>query len=333
MQDLSDKSLAQLWKDVRHLSHIDFPFLHPIYSPSSRVPCADFSTFIIQCLRQGDIVSICKLMRQIIAENPGLGVGVEWVDKSVNEVVEIDFSRYFISNHPDTFLELKALFILASKDGGGREFWITDNKPFLFALALCCNSLTWLKEMAFLQEKANKFIRDMAKNIPYWEKYPLFTEEHFDTYTCNNPVVLENLLKLPLGARIHLLDFSKKGIGSLIQSTDYQMRSLGVNPIQTAPLIFESGMCIQSKAPESLTSVWSKDELIDILQNKNVQFKKSWNKNLLLEVLATNLPDTLVEAAEKEKTAAIKPEFSKSLSELREYAQSLTDPIKLLCFL
>lgn len=332
MQNLSDKSLEQLWKEVNHLSHADFPFLHPLYSPSSRIPCADFSPFIIQCLKQNNILSIQKLMRRIIAGNPGLGIGAEWIDKPVNDIIKMDFSRFFASKHSEAFWEVKALFILASKDGSGREFWLTDDKPILFASALCFNELNWLKDMSSLQEKANQFIQEMAKTIPYWEKYPLFEKAHFDAYPYNDTTVLESLLKLPLSARIHLLAFSKKGGGSLMQSTDYGMRSLGVNPLQTAPLLLNSGICVESKEIKLMSDVWSKSELVSILQGKNVKFKNSWKKEQLIEALAENAPNVIAEIAEKEKVAVVKPEFLNSLNELREYAKILAEPMKLLCF-
>jgi len=118
-----DSPLELLWQKVAKLSKHDRRFIHPNYSPSSRVPCADFTSFIVDRLRNNDINSIQHLMRTIISGNPGLGTGPEWINKPVNEIANIDITRYFYSVNKDFQFELKSLFILGSKDGGGREYW------------------------------------------------------------------------------------------------------------------------------------------------------------------------------------------------------------------
>jgi hypothetical protein len=64
--------LDLFWLKVAHLSNTEHRFLPPTYSPSSRVPCADLTPFIIDRLRSHDVASIRQLMRAVIAGNPGL---------------------------------------------------------------------------------------------------------------------------------------------------------------------------------------------------------------------------------------------------------------------
>jgi hypothetical protein len=167
-------ALGDLWTKVAHLSHSQYPFLHPTYSPGSRVPCADFTPFIVDRLRNHDMTSIQQLMRATIAGNPGLGIGPEWIDRSVREIAGIDFGHYCYSTGSGFLLELQALFILRAKGGGGREFWLADETSLLFAYSLCCHQIQWLESLEQLRDRANHFILRMRRDTPFWETYPLF---------------------------------------------------------------------------------------------------------------------------------------------------------------
>ena len=100
------------------------PRLHPVLG--SRVPTSHRLLLIDFGITMSG--SIQRLMRAIIAANPGVGVGgptsSEWIADSVREILRIDFDRYCHSDNPDFVRELQALFILATKDGSGGEMWI-----------------------------------------------------------------------------------------------------------------------------------------------------------------------------------------------------------------
>lgn len=325
-------TLRLLWSKVAHLSHAEYRFLHPAYSPSSRVPCADFTSFVIERLRSHDVTSIRHLMRAVIAGNPGLGIGPEWIDESVNEIASLDFSRYCYCANPDFTLELKALFILGAKEGGGREFWLADEKPLLIALALCCHDIQWLDDLEHLRDKTNRFIRKMRKDTPFWETYPLFDQSLVGPHSINNSSVASKLLALPLLSRIHLLSFAEQGSGSLMQSTTYKMRSLGLNPIESSSNLLSSGMCELASEHDVLAEVFSKNALVAVLDERAIPYRKSWKKGQLLEVLSSHAPEILTQTAEREKTARVKAEFLSELRLLNSGAHKLQERIKLLCF-
>lgn len=326
-------ALDYLWSKVAHLSNSEHIFLHPTYSPNSRIPCADFTTFIVDRLRNHDLSSIKLLMRKVIAANPGLGIGPEWIDKSVEEISAIKFDKYCNCSNPDFFLELKALFILGEKEGGNREFWLTDDKPLLFALALSCQNIRWLDSIAELREKANNFILKMREDTPYWESYPLFeitsSVEYPKSMTSEAALIIS---KLPLLSRLHLLFSTERETASLMQTTTYGMRSLGLNPLESATTLLASGLC------ELTTDLWliskslSRDDIVANLDEQAIHYKKSWNKLQLLEVLNSKIPDLTVDITTREKIVNIKPEFFSDICLLTSYAKTTEENIKLLCF-
>src|SRR3972149_9325723 len=90
----SSSSIQELLFEINGKGREEYPFLHPTYSPSSRIPCADFTSFIKRRLLENDIKSIIKLIQGVIEANPGLGIGVEWVEENIKNLLKLDFNKY-----------------------------------------------------------------------------------------------------------------------------------------------------------------------------------------------------------------------------------------------
>jgi hypothetical protein len=271
-------------------------------------------------------------MRALVAGNPGLGIGPDWIDECVNQVVRLNFDPYFRCDDPKFGLELKALFIIGAKDGGDRAFWLADEKPMLFALALCCHGIRWLDGLEELRERANCFINKMSKDTPFWQTYPMFGQLPLESRKAADLLVVPKILRLPLLSRVHLLSVADEGTAALMRSTTYPMRSLGVNPLETASALLDSGICEPVVDQDVCARVLSKDDLMAALEEGAVPYQKSWNKKRLLEILASQTPQFLVQTAEHEKTARVKSEFLSELRLLKSDAVQLGQRIKLLCF-
>lgn len=125
--------LDALRHEARQYGHSNYPFLSKDYSPNSRVPSIDLTPFIADRLNSNDIDSVIVLMREVLSANPGIGIGPEWIDKEIKEIINIDFANYLKFYKPEHYNLLKAMWIIASKGGGGREFWLTEDIPRLFA--------------------------------------------------------------------------------------------------------------------------------------------------------------------------------------------------------
>lgn len=271
-------------------------------------------------------------MRAVLAANPGLGVGPGWIDKVVQEIAELDFSSFCASTNPDFQLELKALFILAAKAGGGREFWIADELPKLMAFALCHHEIRWGEGMTALTDSANLFVQKMRTDLSFWQNYPLFTSAVVQAPVTGTEVIA-GLASLPVLSRIHLFSLVDRGSTGLMRCTTYPMRSLGINEAESAPVVLASGLCEATSAVDGLAQVLSKDNVIAALAQRNIPYRKSWKKGQLLAALAERAPEIVSEIAQREKTARIAPQAESPLRALFAYATTgLQHNIKLLCF-
>ncbi len=328
--------ISELRIKIEGFGHPDFPFLHKTYSPSSRIPCTDYTPFIIERLRSSDLKTISHLMQSILLANPGLGTGPEWINDIVREVAQIKFGDYVMFDDSNAELELKALFIIAGKEGGGREFLIAKGDiPHLFSLALSSQRPKWLESMNSLQKKANAFIRKMSKDVPFWEEYPLFEAKCWEIEPPSDSDLMELMRKLTMSARIHLLYFvgAYNGTGSLLNSTSYPMRSFGINAEETSKELLAAELCIPTEDSSSLLKVWSKNNLIDACTKSGTEFRKSWKKEKLFEALQTNAPSLITESIKQEKLVKLNPQLNDGIVLLEPYSRKLQDVFKLLCFI
>jgi hypothetical protein len=275
----------------------EYPFLSQEYSPTSRVPCADFTSFIIERLRAGDVESIGRLMQGVIAANPGLGINGGWMNKEVESVLQAPLEKYLHFTDRDVYHHLRAIWIIAGKEGGSREFWLTNQTPQFCSKALSPYEMEIQLKIEELIEKGNNFIREMRKDVVYWLDVPLFKEADFQIPPVPEGEAVEKVRDLTIGARLQLFFAVESGGGCLPRLTDYELRKFGLYIPDTSQEITESGLLSLSEDSELLKKTMTKNDLAAACDKVGVSYKKSWNKDKLLQPQrldgrsASNLPE------------------------------------------
>lgn len=311
-------------------------------SPSSRIPCADFTSFIEGRLLANDIKSIVTLMQGIIAANPGCGIGVDWIGENIRNVLNLDFNKYINYENNGALTELKSVWIIAEKSGGGREFWITERESFTkyFSVALACQSFKLTEHFQSLVKSANNFIKFMKKDVPYWETFPL--------YKANYPT--ENIIpssdfslkynSLTIGGRLHLFEALSNHSQSLTDCSNYNLRSFGVNSIDTVEEISSSDILLIEKCIAKISpfSYLNKKELMTLLESKNIAYKKSWNTDKLFNTIIetdAKIIDEFMSDKQKERAIIKYQVNSRFKNDVDLLLKSLEENIivyNLLCF-
>ena len=284
--------ISELQTQIKGKGHPQYPFLHKEYSPNSRIPCEDFTSFIIDRLRARDLHSISILMEKIIEANPGFGPGGKWISDEVMNVANVPLEKYLLFVDTDIYHHLKAMWIITAKGGGGREFWLTNKSPLFFALALSPYEMKLQHEIGELCKKANRFIRKMRKDTPYWIDYPLFKESELTIPSLPTGEGMAKVRRLSIGARLHLLYAVEAGGGILPRLTDYQLRSFGLYVPDSSKEIIDSGLLLLSQDPCLLKNSMSRNEMLEACIKMGAVVKKSWNKDKLLQALCES-PDYL----------------------------------------
>ncbi|MCD4823138.1 MAG: hypothetical protein K8S55_00895 [Phycisphaerae bacterium] len=319
------------FSSIKNVGHPDYPILDSQYSSSSRIPCTDLVPFISKRIIEGDTTSIKIVMRRIIEANPGLGIGSNWINKSVDKILSIPFENYVSFTSASAFPELKALFIVAAKEGSNREFLIIKETPRLISWACIAHQPSWSTHLHSLAKKANSWIDEMAEDVSYWQDY-----EEFDIREVPNASIGTELqtviLALTPAARLQLFYAVERGGGSLLNLTDYQIRSLGINVEKTSKELIDSGILLPSSSKEAIKSGHSKQELVELCETHGVTYKKSWKKETLAEALEKMDP-TLLEKIAKSRNL-ISPNYQRypSLRNVVRIADEHQVGFKLLCF-
>jgi len=326
----ADEFIAKL----KNLGHPEYPVLDRQYSPSSRVPCTDLVPFITERLWEGDLPSIKKIMRAVIEANPGLGIGVDvsWIDERIENVVSTPLDKYIsFQSDPTALDQLRALFIVAEKEGGGRQFWITADIPRLFSRAVIAYRPEWSHLLEELAQRANKWIEEMAKDTPYWKGYPKF--EATSLFPCPEPGTAQaKVQSLSPAARLQLFYALERGGGPIESLTNYAIRSFGIDVFQTSRELIESQLLIHSESAEALESALSKQDLLELCESRGVRFRKSWKKGKLLEAL-TETDEGFIKVLVREKgLVGVNPVYSSELGILRDSADLQLGAYRLLCF-
>jgi hypothetical protein len=311
----------------------DYPFLSKDYSPSSRVPSTDLTPFIVDRLRQRDERSVIRLMHEVLSANPGLGTGPEWIDVEIRQIMALRFEEYVTFADHHCYDDVRALWIVASKSGGGREFWITDETPQLFSWALCCHLPNFTPSVVKLAEKANRFMSKMAKDTPYWKEYPSLPKNNILVPPLAESELLHRLGQLSISARLHFFHAASVDGGSLPRLTTYPIRSFGISVDDTSTQLEQTGLFLLSTEPESLSNSLTKQELLEVCAAAKVEVRKSWNKDKVAQVLRDNNPDYFRELTSDMHVVNINPVYDQEIKALTAYATSLVPAFKALCFL
>ena len=330
--------ISTFWQRVRHLSHPEYPFLDPVYSPRSCVPCADFTAFIADRLRNDDVASVCDLVQLVMTECLGIGTGSGWVEQAIKEMyanigelARLDLSPYCHANNPNFEWELKSMFVMWPREKERRGYLLANGRFSLLSSAMCCYDIHWSKRVSELRERANRFIIENRVDAPHWVDYPLCSEAETKFPEVNEHVV-SVIATLPPLSRVQLLAFAARGNASLTRNITFNMRGLGINPIETVASLLACGLCEPTMDIEALARVFSKAELFAVMEQESVQYRKSWTKRQLLNTLAKLAPDLVTRISNQEKVVQIKAEYVSDLCALQRYAAELQDQIKLLCF-
>jgi hypothetical protein len=280
-------------------------------------------------------------MRGLLVANP-LGGDPGWIDERVEDIAKLNLDRYVLFIDNSAYLRLKALLIVAEKNGGAREFWIKEEFPRLFAWCLCAFRPVWRRECGVLLNRANAFIDEKAKEYDFWGNYPRFQQGDLQMPEFPSSELMEKVRALSPAACMQLLYaisrlrrgeiWYERGGNSLSDLTNYAIRSFGIDIPETSVEILESGLVVISDRPRALLYRKTKEDLFRACEDTGTLFRKSWKKAKVLKSLQSSAPRYVRREVEKLGLVLLNPEFEDQLLTLADSAEKLVRPFKLLCF-
>jgi hypothetical protein len=279
-------ALAQLWTQVRDISHPDHPFLHAVYSPNSQMPAADFTPWVSDRLQANDWNSILELLDFTAFDSQ-----IKAIHRTFKSY---DFKR-FIEADDRLLHELKAALILAYRIQwmGYPEGRLSLIEEILqHCLALYPFNL---REDAFeyLLKGANKLLRKRNReNVGYVQ--PALSSDNLrsaDLYEVST--VGELLRRFPptFRACIELSIQRGSAVRGTIQPRfhgEYGLRQYGLSEEQNIEFFKQCGFFEPASDLRALAALLKKDQLFEIAATNHIQVTKSWKKDRILDVLLAN---------------------------------------------
>lgn len=318
----------------------DYPCNSKNYSPSSRYPCADFSPWIMEALKSKNYKGIADLIYEIVRANPGMGskegLKKHWQDE-VKRIAFFNIEKHITTSDQGVYTELKVIYFLVLLHNDFNGFILTIEGISQAVAGILAARQIKFKHLKDLEKKANRFIRKMRKDTPYWEDFDLFkdTPDEISVSTDGlKPEFVQKYLDLPLVSRIHLLDIvmfqEKKKLKHPSKMTVSVTRQLGIDSDESSKMLLDKGFMSPVSEVDKVSDSLKKDELLNLAASNDIDVRKSWNKGKIAQAIIDHNPSILLDKAREQGFMKINSEFDSDVMKLKENVDTMILPLNLI---
>lgn len=216
------------------MGHHQYPLLSPRYSPSSRVPCVDFSPWLREQIARGDAEAVAAYVLQVVQANPGMAlevtfdsgvspeeedwagpgddqpgwVSIDWLTESSAFWVQewTGWVRPFLESplehvsrlDLEAELDLRALVVMNRVHGGLDRFALLSEDTARLAAAMAPHDV-WLVDPEGAAQRVNAIIAEMAADPVIgdtWAAMPKWSARSLTPSEANAPPVIASAARL-----------------------------------------------------------------------------------------------------------------------------------------
>src|SRR6476469_6132297 len=160
---LSPPPVTDLLAFAAGAGHPDFPCLSRNHAPPSCAPCADFSPWLMERVRQGDEEAVGDYLWRLREANPGLGEPLEQLLTHYNllagRILTVPFERHLVGGDTQAYLDLRVALALLAVHEGFSGFIMTGEAADFMAATMAPHPLE-LVGAAELVCARNEFVRE-----------------------------------------------------------------------------------------------------------------------------------------------------------------------------
>jgi hypothetical protein len=288
----SNSKLKTLLLELGSKGHAEYPLLRKEYAVTSGMPYADFSGWLIEQLKAKDYNSLYAFVKEYYLGRDSDTYSEQELKKTFEKFLTKNFKVLFNNIDEQAIFEIQAFFILKHGiDDFNREFWIAEDKE----AELLCKILSVysfeINPISFepLIKKANKFLREMRKDVEFWKGYKNYKiEELQNEYKLETTNGLEKKLKqINSGERLHFFDFATGYSYRKFWNGDssYKTRSYGIKELDSVKKISKLGIFDAVNDINAVPEITNKGELKETAEKAGFEIKKSWTMDKIFENL------------------------------------------------
>jgi hypothetical protein len=335
---LEDPSSSDLLSYVADRGHREFRCLSPNHNPSSCVPVMDFSPWLRERVRQGDVAGVGEYLWRVRRANPGIGGSNEQVLRKyyalAQAVMSPSLDRYLERGTEEAYLDLRVtLIILAAHECFSGFIMAGEAADYAAAVMVPHSfSLTGAKELV---EQRNAFVAEMAQGMDYWACWsPLPLDAIRSPITPHDSsfqALLATIGKLPLGTRAHAVDALRHlcvdpcAPRSLASLCRYETRRRGLDVADSSRLLLDSGLVAPAADVGGWLRGWTRRELLNFLTQLGVRAPKSWSKERLAEVAQADCAAAVRSRMEQSGAVELAPAYAEAAHRLGRYIDDVKE--------
>jgi hypothetical protein len=335
---LSSSPAAELIGFAGNEGHPDFPCLTRTHNPASCVPCVDFSPWLRQRVRTGDVEGVAEYFWQIRKANPGAGESEEYFRARYRELASsllaAPLDRHLAGGDEDAYLDLRVALILLAVHEGFSGFIMTGEAADFVASVMLPHRLT-LVGSAELVERRNEFVRTMASEMSYWSGWVAIEAADLPSPTPPDLPELQRILQqlqgFSLGVRAHAVDALRnlsadaRAPRTLPSLSRYETRKRGLDVNESTRQILATGLVMPATDLDAWLTGWTRRDLLAFLVNCGVRPRNSWSKERLAAMATAECADLLLTRMAESGAVELSSDHVEGARLLREYSDRVRE--------
>ena len=311
--------------------HPDFPCLSPTHSPSSCVPCLDFSPWLRERIRAGDADAVGEYLWRTRESNPGVGDSAaqfrEHYRALAGVMLAAPLGRH-LSGTPDAMLDLRTALVMLAVHEGFSGFIMTGESADFMAAVMAPHRMT-LHDPEPLVARRNAFVAHMGREMSYWAGWPTLEPEGLPPIAAAEDDETGHLLALlaefPLGSRAHAVDALRHFSAetrvprTLASLSRYETRKRGLDVVESTRRIMASGLVVPAEDLNGWLAGWTRRDLLGFLAQAGLRPRNSWSKERLAEFARVECEALLRTRMTDSGAVELAPAFVETARRLREH--------------
>jgi hypothetical protein len=335
---LEDPSSSDLLSYAAGRGHRDFPCLSRTHNPSSCVPCVDFSPWLRERVRRGDVDELAEYLWRVRRADPDVRGNYEQVHRKYHDlakaVMATPLDRHLDRGTEEGYLDLRVALIMLTAHEFFSGFIMAGESADFVAAVMAPHSFS-LVGIAELLERRNTFVAQMAQEMEYWACWtslpPDALRSPIPPHDTAFQALLATLARLPLGSRAHAVDALRHIVASpcaprsLASVCRYETQRWGLDVPDSSRLVLDSGLVVPARDAGTWIKGWTRRDLLNFLSKIGIRAAKSWSKERLAEVALTDCEGPVRSRMEESGAVELAPAYAEAAGRLGTYIEDVKE--------
>ena len=335
---MEDPSSSDLLSYAAGRGHREYPCLSRNHNPSSCIPCVDFSPWIRERVRRGDVEALGEYLWRVRRADPDVRGNNEQVHRKYLDLAEAvmgtPLERHLEKGTEEGYLDLRVALIMLAAHEFFSGFIMAGESADFMAAVMAPHSFS-LVGIGELLDRRNTFVAQMGQEMEYWACWaPLAADAlrpPIPPHDSSFQALLTTLARLPLGSRAHAVDALRHIVAdptaprSLASVCRYETQRWGLDVPDSSRLVLDSGLVIPARDVETWLKGWTRRHLLNFLTKCGIRAPKSWSKERLAEVALSDCEPAVRSRMEESGAVELAPAYAEAAGRLGTYIEDVKE--------